>query len=202
MTNPPPTTPHRTANGSVAPVYFERLYRAQGDPWDYRTSGYEAAKYAATLDALPRPRYASALEVGCSIGVFTRQLAARTDRLLALDVSDDALACARWQCAGLRHVAFERRVLPEETPPGPFDLAVVSEVGYYLAPADLGVLLDRLAEAVEPGGHLVLVHWTGETDYPMAADDVHSAARAHAAWRGTWCHRADAYRLDVLERAA
>lgn len=202
MPNPPPTTAHRTASGSIAPAYFERLYRAEADPWAYATSPYEAAKYAATLAALPHPRYASALEVGCSIGVLTERLAARCDRLLAVDVSVAALARARRRCGRLGHVTLERRSLPAETPAGPFDLAVVSEVGYYLAPADWAVALDRLADSVGAGGHLVLVHWTGETDYPQTADAVHGAARDHAEWDGHWCHRAEAYRLDVLTRAA
>lgn len=200
MPSPPPTTGHRTAAGSVAPAYFERLYRAHADPWDYEVSAYEATKYAATLRALPRARYARAVELGCSVGVLTERLADRCGRLLALDASNVALGRARQRCAGLGHVAFEQRVLPAEAPPGPFDLAVMSEVGYYLAPADLRALLDRLADAVEPGGHLVLVHWTGETDYPQTADDVHRAARAHAGWRGFWSERAERYRLDLLER--
>ncbi|PAP75849.1 class I SAM-dependent DNA methyltransferase [Rubrivirga marina] len=202
MPNPPPTRAHRTASGSIDPAYFERLYRAEADPWAYATSPYETAKYAATLAALPRDRYASALEVGCSIGVLTERLAPRCGRLLAVDVSEAALARARRRCARLGHVAFERRALPSEAPAGPFDLAVVSEVGYYLAPVDWAEALDRLAVSVGAGGHLVLVHWTGETDYPQTADAVHGAARDHAAWEGHWCHREEAYRVDVLTRAA
>ena len=166
MPNPPPTTPHRTASGSIAPAYFQALYRDDADPWDYAGSAYEAGKYDATLDALPLARYRRAVELGCSIGVLTRRLAARADALLALDVSPDALAEAARRCADLGHVAFERRALPDEAPDGPFDLAVLSEVGYYLSAPDLDRLADRLADTVEPGGHLVLVHWTGATDYP------------------------------------
>ena len=202
MPSPPPTTAHRTASGSIAPAYFERLYQAEADPWEYATSPYEAAKYASTLTALPRPRYASALEVGCSIGVLTERLAERCDRLLAVDVSGAALARARRRCARFGHVAFEQRALPDEAPTGPFDLAVVSEVGYYLGPADWADALDRLSASVGVGGHLVLVHWTGETDYPQTADAVHGAARDHAAWQGRWCDRTEAYRLDVLTREA
>ena len=202
LPNPPPTTAHRTASGSIAPAYFDRLYRAEADPWEYATSSYEAAKYAATLAALPRARYGSALEVGCSIGVLTERLAPRCGRLLAIDVSGAALARARRRCARLDHVTFEQRALPGEAPAGPFDLAVVSEVGYYLAPADWAAALDRLSASVGVGGHLVLVHWTGETDYPQTADAVHATARDHAAWDGHWCHRAEGYRLDVLTRAA
>ncbi|MGL6044624.1 MAG: SAM-dependent methyltransferase, partial [Sandaracinobacteroides sp.] len=62
---------------SLPPAYFDALYRDDPDPWRFATSGYEAGKYAATMDALPRGRYGSALEVGCSIGVLTAELARR-----------------------------------------------------------------------------------------------------------------------------
>ena len=79
----PRIKPSLSATGSLAPQYFERLYAESADPWDFEASPYETAKYAATLAALPRPRYANALELGCSIGVLTRQLAPRCERLLA-----------------------------------------------------------------------------------------------------------------------
>jgi len=66
-------------SASLPPGYFDALYAASPDPWAFETSAYERAKYAATLDALPARRYRRALEVGCSIGVLTRQLADRCD---------------------------------------------------------------------------------------------------------------------------
>ena len=73
-----------TEPGSLPAGYFEALYAAAPDPWDFEGSDYERGKYAATLAALPQPRYARALEVGCSIGVLTALLAPRCDRLLAV----------------------------------------------------------------------------------------------------------------------
>ncbi len=73
------------------PEYFEQLYVRDPDPWRFATSGYERDKYAATLAALPNRRFASGFEVGCSIGVLTRQLAERCDALLAADGSPTAL---------------------------------------------------------------------------------------------------------------
>lgn len=43
---------------SLPPSYFEDLYGARDDPWDFETSPYERDKYAATLGALPRARLA------------------------------------------------------------------------------------------------------------------------------------------------
>ncbi len=76
---------------SVPAEYFENLYREKSDPCNFATSLYETQKYGATLAALPRDSYESALEIGCSIGVFSARLALRCGMLLGLDVSDEAL---------------------------------------------------------------------------------------------------------------
>ena len=197
---PPPTTAHRTPAGSISPDYFARAYAEDPDPWRFASSPYEAAKYAATLGALPRERYARAFEVGCAIGVLTVRLAERADRLLAVDVAPAALAQARARCAGLGHVEVRQMAVPDEWPEGAFDLVVVSEVGYYLSRPDLDRLVARCAASAEAGGHLVLVHWTGETDYPLGGDAVHEAFLADPRWRPVHGDRPPHYRLDVLER--
>ena len=198
----PPTGADRTDAGSVAPAYFERLYAEREDPWAFATSGYEAAKYRATLDALPRERYGSALEVGCAEGVLTARLAERCGHVLAVDVSDDALDRARRRCRSLDHVAFENRVLPADLPPGPFDLVLLSEVGYYWSRDELAAALGGFALALAPGGHLALVHWTGATDYPLTGDAVHQLAVAAPGWRSVYAERHDRFVVDVLERGA
>nr|MBA3572624.1 class I SAM-dependent methyltransferase [Pyrinomonadaceae bacterium] len=184
--------------------YFDRLYARCADPWDFETSPYEAAKYAATLAALPRPRYANPLELGCSIGVLTQLLAQRCERLLATDVSEAALAQARVRCADLPRVIFDRRDISANFPDGRFDLILISEVGYYFSPPDLESLRAKIATVLAPRGHLLLVHYTGETNYPLAADAVHET---FLAWKGrTWSHlktnRSDRYRLDMVENMA
>lgn len=200
MPDVPPTRGRRSASGSIDAGYFEDLYAADPDPWDFATSPYEAAKYDATVAALPRSRYGAALEVGCAVGVLTTRLAARCDALLAIDVAERALAEARARCAGVAHVTFAQAAVPDETPAGPFDLVVVSEVGYYLSPPDLARFERQLAARVVAGGHVVLVHWTGPTDYPLTADTVHAAFRG-GSWEPVTSGGDPAYRLDVVERA-
>ena len=197
---PPPTASRRTPSGSVDPGYFVDLYEADDDPWAYRSSAYEAAKYGHTLQALPRERYGAALEIGCSVGVLTAALAERCDALLGIDVAPAALEHAREWCERLPHVEIAQAGVPGETPEGPFDLVVMSEVGYYLSPADLDTLRRQIAEALATGGHLILVHWTGETDYPLTADDVHGAFERDPTWRVTDDAPRESYRLTVLER--
>lgn len=159
---------------SLQPAYFADLYAANPDPWRFETSAYEREKYAVTLEALPRPRYERAFELGCSIGVLTTTLAARCESLLAVDVNEPALARARLRCAEAMHVEFARMQIPEEVPVGDFDLILVSEVGYYWSGADLDRAARWMLSALRAAGSLVLVHWTPVVpDYPLTGDDVH-----------------------------
>lgn len=186
------------AEASLPPAYFERLYTADPDPWRFASSPYEAAKYAATLAALPQERYHAALEIGCSIGVLTAQLAPRCEQLLALDVAEQALDAARERCTTQGQVTFCRAQVPHEFPSGRFDLILLSEVGYYLAWDDLARLQAGLLAALEPGGSLLLVHWTGPTNYPLTADEVHDSFLAIPALRHLQGSRAPEYRLDLF----
>ena len=186
---------------SLQPEYFDHVYARNRDPWQFETSEYERAKYADTLAALGRARYRSALEIGCSIGVLTAQLAARCDSLLSVDVSEAALAQARERCGALGHVKFERMQLPGEMPDGSFDLIVLSEVGYYWSRGDLQRTAEELAKRQPAGGHLLLVHWTPFVpDYPLTGDQVHELWRAQPAWKLLRENRRERYRLDVLQR--
>ena len=187
-------------DGSMPEAYFDALYAADPDPWRFAQSDYERHKYAATLAALPRSRYTSALEVGCSIGVLTRQLAPRCETLLSLDVAEAALAQARARCADFAGVSFIRARVPHAWPSGRYDLIMLSEVVYYLDAADVAVLANKVCASFEPGGDIVLVHWLGETNYPLSGDAAAEAFMAVASAGSRVLHqqRSDAFRLDVL----
>lgn len=190
---------------TLPPAYFEDVYRASEDPWDFESSPYEREKYAATLAALPRPTYAEAFEIGCSLGVLTAQLAPRCGRLLAVDVTEAPLAKARQRCASLPQVEFQLLRVPDEYPPQSFDLVLVSEVGYYWSAADLAKAVDLIIASLTAGGQLLLVHWTPPVhDYPLTGDDVHETFLRQAAPGGPLRHlsgqRHEKYRLDLLEK--
>jgi SAM-dependent methyltransferase len=196
----PHIEPTWSPTGSLRPEYFDSLYAANGDPWSFASSSYEAAKYAATLAALPKARYGDALELGCSIGVLTQQLAPRCARLLATDIAEAALSRARIRCVDLPQITFERRDLMSEFPSTRFDLILVSEVGYYLSQADLDQLRSRIASALAPGGDVVLVHYTGVTNYPLNADAVHESFLVCEGrdWISVAAQRTERYRMDVF----
>ena len=185
---------------SLTADYFDDLYAKDADPWRFATSDYEREKYATTLAALPRERYKSALEIGCSIGVLTRQLAAHADALCAVDLAAKALDEAKHRCVDLLHVGFELMGVPAQWPPGTFDLIVLSEVVYYLDRNDLSALAARIRACISPGGDILLVHWLGETHYPLTGDEAVDLFMASA---NDWTARLsgdryDAYRLDVV----
>jgi len=190
---------------TLPPTYFDDVYRANADPWQFETSPYEREKYAATLAALPRSHYNRAFEIGCSLGVLTEQLATRCSYLLAVDVAVAPLERARQRCAHLPQVEFKLLRIPEEFPEGEFDLILVSEVGYYWSPADLVRAADQLLAALPAGGQLLLVHWTPLVhDYPLTGDEVHEfflqKAEADGPLRHLHGQRQETYRLDLLEK--
>jgi SAM-dependent methyltransferase len=190
---------------SLPPSYFDQMYRKDPDPWQFETSDYEAQKYAATIATLPRDRYRSAFEIGGSIGVLTRKLAARCDSLLSVDVSETAQARAIQRCQDLSHVHFQIMQVPDRYPDETFDLVVLSEVGYYWCWDDLKKAQQQILASLEPGGHLLLVHWTPyAADYPLRGDDVHDS---FFKWVPEHLHhltgqRQELYRLDLFERTA
>ena len=141
---PPGTCCRRAGPGIAAPHtsgdaqrIFDAVHSESADPWDYTTSWYERRKRSLTLAALPRESYESGLEIGCSIGTLTAELAGRCASLLAVDASSTALGRAAERLAPFPGVSTRQLTLPAEWPDGHYDLVVVSEVGYYLAP--LGV---------------------------------------------------------------
>jgi cyclopropane fatty-acyl-phospholipid synthase-like methyltransferase len=183
--------------------HFESIYARGEDPWGFASNPYEREKYAATLAALPRPRYRSAFEVGCSIGVLTSLLAERCDALLAVEPVLSALDAARRRNGDHAHVRFAPMFVPQDWPTERFDLIVLSEVLDYLGRDAIGTIAGRIRETLEPDGNLVLVHWLGkkrtETATPSEASEVLVAALGDAVLV-SFQQRNAAYRLDVLTR--
>lgn len=177
---------------SLDAAYFDRLYGEHEDPWGFRDRWYEERKRALTLAALPARRFTSALEVGCSLGVLTAQLAERCDALTSTDPSAAALAAARVP----DHVRLVQGSVPGDWPTGPYDLVVLSEVAYYLDAPDLERLLDLVETDLVPEGVVVACHWRHPVaDYPLSGDEVHAAL---ARWPLLSRVEEEDFLLDVL----
>lgn len=184
--------------------YFDALYAADPDPWDFATSAYERAKYDDTLAALGDRRFVRGLEVGCSIGVLTERLADHCDELVAVDVAQAAVDAAHARLTGRQGVHVLRASLPEQWPSGTFDLVVASEVLYYFDRESLrDAVVPGLVARLRRGGLLLAVHWRPPTDtYPLRGDEVHALLRATPGLAPVLHRVREHYRLDVLERAA
>lgn len=179
---------------------FERKYETSADPWSYRTSGYERDKYAATLAALPQGPLSRALEVGCSIGVFSRLLAARCEQLVAIDFSTRALALARVELAGVPNVELRNASFPEQAPEGEWDLIVCSEVLYYLDEPVLADAIGWLGAHLQHGASVLAVSWRGRgAEEPFSGDEAHERLASELGRWHALDGRCDAYRLDRFD---
>lgn len=189
------------ARSKCTAANFEHRYSHQSDPWDFRTSVYERARYATTMAVLPRDRYAFAFEPGCSIGELTALLASRCERILATDVSATAVELARKRCNSLPNVRIECADVRDTILEVPADLIVLSEIAYYFDPEELARLAVRLGDALRQGGTLIAVHWLGRSpDHILHGDEAHEVLLQTLPLRHDICQRHDGFRLDRWTR--
>lgn len=179
--------------------FFEDFYARHDDPWGFETRWYEERKRAVLLAALPAPNLGSVLEIGCATGLLTASLAARSDRVIAVDASARAADRASRRLAGADHVTISRAHVPTEWPEGEFDTVVLSEVGYYFDAADLDTLIRRIDAALTADGIVVACHWRHPVaEYPSTGDRVHHTLRRVPGWRRIVLHEEDDFVLEVF----
>ncbi|MBZ0270767.1 methyltransferase domain-containing protein, partial [bacterium] len=166
-TLPPPEG--RLANRHGDPAFsgidaYDRAWETHGDAWDYlrEASPHHATKRLSTrlyMDALAPalaayPAASRALDAGCGVGRFTRELARRGYRVTALDPCGPALARAMahaqdeaWGEIDWRYADLS---LLDDMAPASFDIALSAEVlNYVTVPADE---MARLCRVTRPGG--------------------------------------------------
>ncbi len=156
-----------------AQSFFEELWK-RGDPWNIETSEFEQRRCARLLEILSPRRHAKVLEIGCAAGAFTRFLAQVADRVVALDISPAAVACARETWTGPESIEFRVANIIEYDPraEGPWDLVVMSDMIYFLGWLypffDVAWLAMELFAATSVGGQLLLANcYGGMGDYLM-----------------------------------
>ncbi|MGE0170327.1 SAM-dependent methyltransferase [Nocardioides sp.] len=153
---------------------FETLHDATADPWGVDHRWYEQRKRAVTMASLPRRRFVRALEIGCSVGALTVDLAGRCDRLVSVDASASAVRSCAERVHDLPGVDVSRRIIPAEWPEGTFDLIVLSESGYFLTPLQLETTLERIRASLTPDGVVLACHWRHPIrGWPLDGEIVH-----------------------------
>ncbi len=167
-----------SAQHSERQAYFESMYRSDADPYGIRTRWYEQRKRAALLASLPMKRYENAFEPACGVGELTADLAERCRVVLASDFNPVAVAAAKQRTAHLLNVCVEQHALPQDWPKrdAPFDLIVISEIGYFLNEQELREVAALSLSRLTDGGTLVACHWRNDfAQRTLPTDDVHAA---------------------------
>lgn len=141
---------------------FDALYAQRDDPWHIENRWYERRKREVVLACLPFETADLIVEAGCGTGVLSQLLAPRCARLLVCDISAQAIELARQRLVKVDNVYLSCQKVPEQWPavaPQSVDCVVLSEIGYYLTPAALPVLIAQIAACLKPSGSLVACHW-------------------------------------------
>lgn len=188
---------------------FDALYTATPDPWGsaslyYR---YQRRKYDQIVALLPSRQFRRALDLGCGLGLLSQRLTARADETLGLDVADAAIELARAHAKGVGRLTFAQADvldLPRELDGG-FDLVVIADTLYYLAPLDdelLKKLACRIASLLVPGGICLIAN-----HFFLSADlDSRTSRRIHDAFSRSLRfsvvghHRKPFFLVTVLEK--
>lgn len=180
-------------------AHFERLHAEAADPWSVQTRWYERRKRSILVSSLPKEQYRNTLELGCSVGATTLELAVRSDEVLAVDGSTSAVERARSRTSRLGNVRVERMRLPCQWPPGRFDLIVVAEVGYYFTPDEWRAVIHRIQGSLCEGGDVVLCHWTSHAgDFLQCAAGVHEMFARLTGMTMLVAHDDDQFMLQVF----
>ncbi len=104
-----------------------------------------------------RPQARSALEIGCSIGVFTRVLARTYPQVVASDIAAEALARARRHVGRAGRVRYVRGDIGALDLGAAFDLIFCAEMLYYVDDKAAPAAVDSLKRALAPEGLLFTV---------------------------------------------
>lgn len=144
---------------------FELLYEQLQDPWACNVPHfrYQRLKYDTLLSLIPVRPYRSALDLGCGLGVLTRDLAPRAEEVLGVDLSRLAVEQARRLSMDCPNVRFEQANVLSLDPgmDGRFDLIVLADTLNYVSPLSddaLKGIRRRVAGLLMPGGVLLLTH--------------------------------------------
>jgi SAM-dependent methyltransferase len=116
-----------------------------------------------------------ALDLGCGEGADSMWLAERGWQVTAVDISQTALDRARDDAAARNladRIDFQRHDLTESFPDGDFDL-VSAQFLHSTVEMDRAKVLRRAADAVAPGGTLLIVDHAGPPPWALKLDHHH-----------------------------
>lgn len=138
---------------------FEAKYRKHGDYFGYRSNPYEALKYERTMELMRawRPSADSALEIGCSVGVFTAMIAPEFDHVTAVDIASEALVLAAETTGHAPNVSYVQSDLVSLNAGRTFGVIFCAEVLMYIPEKQAAEACAVLDRHLAPGGLIIEV---------------------------------------------
>jgi SAM-dependent methyltransferase len=155
-------------NTTDAKEHWEQHYGERERVW----SGRVNVRLAEVVSSLASGR---ALDLGCGEGADACWLAKQGWTVVAVDISDTALAraTAATEAQGLSdRIQFAQHDLSDSFPDGTFDL-ISAQFLHSMIPFDRPRLLKRAATAVRPGGVLLIVDHAGPPPWASKLDHHH-----------------------------
>jgi SAM-dependent methyltransferase len=190
---------HTSEDEKSPKEYWEARYGERERIWTGRVN----AQLPALVADLPAGR---ALDLGCGEGGDALWLAERGWQVKAVDISETALRRAADEARArgvLDRIEFEPHDLSDSFPDGRFDL-VSAQYLHSLVRLERPQILRSAADAVEPGGRLVIVDhgaappWSKNVPhdhpFPSAEEVIDGLNLADGEWERT--------RVEVVERPA
>jgi SAM-dependent methyltransferase len=180
-------------------AHWEEHYGERDRVW----SGRVNVQFAAVVADLPPGR---ALDLGCGEGADAVWLAERGWDVVAVDISETALGrateAARSRGIGDR-IEFVQLDLSDGFPDGMFDL-VSSQFLHSTVRLDRTTILAKAAQAIRPGGLLVIVDHGSAPPWASKLDHVHDFPSAEEVVAGLDLDDGDyeRVRVDAVERQA
>jgi ubiquinone/menaquinone biosynthesis C-methylase UbiE len=176
---------------SIIQADFDRIALLTADEWNHNSHYQEFL-----LGHVPA-RCHKALEIGCGTGTFSRRLAGRAERVLALDLSPQMIRMARERSQEFSNIDFHvADVLRWDFSDEEFDCIATIATLHHL-PVDL--MLSKMKRALKPNGVLLILDLfeaKSLTDMLMFAAALpvnaglrlikHRRLRAPAAMRAAW----------------
>ena len=153
---------------------FDAKFSGSDDPWSTFTDRDEARKRQAILRGIGGQRVGRVLELAAGNGSNSVGLARYALRLDATEGTTSGVELVGRAVGDTPRIDVSRLVLPDRFPRTTYDAIVVAEVLYYLSVRDMAAVARAVADALRPGGRLILAHH--RVDYP---DFVQHAARIH-----------------------
>lgn len=160
---------------------FDRIALVSNDDWNHNNHYHNFL-----LEHVPT-NARNALEIGCGTGLFSRLLATRADRVLAVDLSPQMIRIAQERCAQFPNIDFQTAdVMSAELPLEHFDCIATIATLHHLP---MAATLRKIKSALKVNGVLLVL----DLFQPEGLSDVMTSAVAKAfsfglalSKRGSW----------------